>query len=364
MCAMKGKMKVQNFYEPMVMKYEEHDIPQISDNEVLIKVMATSICGSDISYYYGDSPLGTPDGKGPLYLGHEICGVVAEVGSIPASAGLFQVGDRVSVNPVQQCNACEACMRGEFNVCTHSEVIGVSCNGGFAEYVKVKYTHVYKIPDEISFEHGALAEPLACATYGIKRLDIQLGQDVVIFGPGPIGLMMVQLAKSSGAGRVVLVGRKDYRLEVGKQVGADIVINTADKSSPYYAEDIATAVKEKLGSLAPRCIVATSNMEALQNALLVTGPASTIVYFGLPGEKDKLEIPMLEAIQYDRTIKCSWLAPLVWDNVFHAIASGQVNLDPIITHRFTLEKCEEAIKFMKESKENKIKAVILIGCAK
>ena len=360
---MKGKMKVQNFYEPMVMKYEVHDIPQISDNEVLIKVMATSICGSDISYYYGHSPLGTPNGKGPQYLGHEISGIVVEVGTIPMLAGLFEEGDRVAVNPVQQCNACEACMRGEFNVCSHSEVIGVSCNGGFAEYVKVKYTHVYKIPDEVSFEHGALAEPLACAAYGMKRLDVQLGQDVVILGPGPIGLMMVQLAKASGAGRVVLVGRRDYPLEIGKQVGADVLINTSDKESPYYEEDLVAAVKNKLGHLAPRCIVMTSNMEALQNALLVTGPASTIVYFGLPGEGDKLQHPMLEAIENDRTIKCCWQAPLVWDNVFHAIASGQVNLDPIITHRFTLEDCEKGIKFMKESKEDKVKGVILIGAA-
>ncbi len=361
---MKGRMKVQNFYEPLIMKYEEHDIPQIADNEVLIKVMVCSICGSDISYYYGHSPLGTPDGKGPQYLGHEISGVVAEVGALPAKAGLFKEGDRVAVNPVQQCNACEACMRGEFNVCENSEVIGVTCNGGFAEYVKVKYTHVYKIPDEVSFVYGAMAEPLACATYGIKRLDIQLGQDVVIFGPGPIGLMMVQLAKARGAGRVLLVGRRDYPLEVGRQVGADFLVNTADVNSPYYVEDIAEAVKAKFGRLAPRCIVPTSNMEALQNALNVTGAASTIVYFGLPGENDKLEIPMLEAINLDRTIKCAWLAPLVWDNVFHAIASGQVNLEPIVTHKFTLEECETGIKFMKESKENKVKGVILIGTPK
>ena len=95
-------MKVQNFYEPMVMKLEEHDIPQIADNEVLIKVKAVGICGSDISYYYGHSPLDTPNGKGPMYLGHEASGVVAEVGSIPRSLGLFKEGDRVALNPVQQ----------------------------------------------------------------------------------------------------------------------------------------------------------------------------------------------------------------------------------------------------------------------
>ncbi len=358
---MKGKMKVQNFYEPLKMKYEEHDIPGIADNEVLVRVMACSVCGSDVSYYYGHSPLGTPDGKGPLYLGHEMSGVVAQVGALPRKAGLFNEGDRVAVNPVQQCNACEYCMRGEFNVCPHSEVIGVSVNGGFAEYVKVKYTHVYKIPDNVLFEHAAMAEPLACATNAIKRLEIDLGQDVVVFGPGPIGLMMVQLAKAAGAGRVVLIGRRDYPLEVGRNLGADILINIAVKTSPYYAEDMAMRVRETLGHLAPRAIVATSNMQALQGALLVTGPSSHIVYFGLPGPEDKLELPMLEAIQSERTIKCSWLAPLVWDNTFAVIASGQVDLGPILTHTFTLEEAEKAIRFMKESGEDKLKSVIMIG---
>ncbi len=173
---------------------------------------------------------------------------------------------------------------------------------------------------------------------------------------------MVQLAKADGAGKVILVGRRDYPLEVGKKSGADFLINCADTNSPYYASDVAAQVKKVLnGKLATRCIVATSNMEALQNALKVTGTASTIVYFGMPGPGDVLQVPMLEAIQADRTIKCSSLAPLVWDNAFAVIASGQVDLSPIITHEFTLDKAEEALKFMRESKEDKVKGVIMIG---
>jgi len=140
-----------------------------------------------------------------------------------------------------------------------------------------------------------------------------------------------------------------------------VLINTADVKSEYYAADVAQAVKKALGHLAPRAIVATSNMEALQGALLVTGPASTIVYFGLPGPEDKLEVPMLEAIQSERTLKCAWLAPLVWDSTFAAMGTGKVDLSPILTHTFTLEEAEEGIRFMKESKENKLKAVILVG---
>jgi L-iditol 2-dehydrogenase len=354
-------MKVVNFYEPLVMKNEEHPIPEIADNEVLVKVKAVGICGSDVSYYYGHSPLDTPNGKGPLYLGHEASGVIAEVGSIAKGLGLFQEGDRVALNPVQQCNACPACMRGEFNTCPHCEVIGVSVNGCFAEYVKVKYTHAYKIPDEVSFESAALSEPLACATHGIFDLDIKLGQTVVVYGLGGIGLMMVQLAKAAGAGKVIAIGVRDYGIEKALSVGADHAINVRDKASQYYTDDTAAAVRSfNGGELAPRCIVPTSGMNALKDALNVTGACSTICYFGLPSPDDRLEIPVLDAIQSERTIRFAWLAPLVWDNVFHAVASGQVDLGPIITNRFSLDQTEEGIKYMKESTDDKIKGIVLV----
>jgi len=355
-------MKVANFYEPNVMKNEVHPIPQIAEDEVLVRVKAVGICGSDISYYYGHSPLDTENGKGPLYLGHEASGVIAEIGAIPAALGLFKEGDRIAINPVQQCNACAACMRGEFNVCSNmSGVIGVSVNGCFAEYVRVKYTHAYKIPDEVSFESAALAEPLACATHGIFRLDIKLGQTVVVYGLGGIGLMMVQIAKAAGAGKVIAIDVFDYNIEKALGVGAACAINVADKSSKYYAADTAAKVREfNGGELAPRCVVPTSNMAALQDALNVTGACSTICYFGLPGPDDKLQIDVLNAIQSERTIHFSWLAPLVWDNVFNMVAKGQVDLSPIITNKFTLDQCEEGIKYMKESKDDKIKGVVLI----
>ena len=358
---MKGKMKVQNFFEPLKMSYEEHDIPQIADNEVLIRVKAVGICGSDVSYYYGHSPLDTPNGKGPLYLGHEASGIVAEVGSIADKMGLFKPGDRVAVNPVQQCNACPACMRGEFNSCTHLEVIGVSVNGCFAEYVKVKYTHVYKIPDEVTFEDGALAEPLACATHGVKLLEIDLGQTAVVFGTGTIGLMQLQLCKAAGAGKVIMVGIEDFGLSTALKLGATAVINSLDKKSPYFAADVIAKIMElNGGEKAPRAIVATSAMPALQQALTVTGAHSTVVYFGLPGPEDELKVPVLEAIQSSRKLIFSWLAPLVWDNVFHVIASGQVQLKPLITHKFSLKDAEAGIIFMKESTDDKIKGVVLI----
>jgi len=240
-------------------------------------------------------------------------------------------------------------------------VLGVSVNGGFAEYCKVNYTHVYKLPDGVNYVDAALSEPLACGAYAVMQADIQLGQTVVVFGPGGIGLMMAQLAKSVGAGKVILVGRRDYPLEVGLKLGVDHAINSADKSSPYYAKDLAAKVTELAGDLAERCLVATSGMDALQSALDVTGNRSTTVYFGLPGPEDELKVNVLEAINKDRIIKFSWLAPSTWDTVLKSIAASKVRLDDIVTHKFSLEDVVKGIDFMKNSKEDKIKGVVVVS---
>lgn len=354
-------MKAQVFYEPEKMSLEEVEIPQISAEEVLVKVKACGICGSDLAYYFGNSPLETDDGKGPLILGHEFAGEVVEVGEIPKSLDLFSPGDRVIVNPVQQCNACEKCAQGLFHLCENGNTPGVSADGGFAEYSKSKYTHLYKLPDNMSFEEGAITEPLACSTYGVEQLDVGLGDTAVVFGPGTIGILMVQLIKSMGAGKVILAGTRDYPLEVGKEAGADNLINVRDSNSEYYTDEIENTVKEMGdGKLADKVIVATGSLKAMHDALDVSGPSSTIVYFGLPGPDDKIEVPALDSIQSDKNIKFSWLAPLVWPEAIAAIKTGKVDVSKIVTHSFSLEDAEEGIKFMKHGEENKIKGVVKI----
>ena len=361
---MQGTMKCNRFIEPNHMRYEDTSIPQISDNDILIKVKVCGICGSDLVYYTGASPLDTPDGKGPLILGHEFSGIVAEIGATARKRGLFKIGDRVAVNPVQQCNACPSCMRGEFNACTHLEVTGTSVDGAMAEYVKVRYTHVYKIPDTVSFKQAALAEPLACATHAVERLDVRLGQTVVVYGVGGLGLMMTQVARAAGAGRIIAVARKDFGLGKALECGADFVINNSDKDSRYYAADVPARVRElNGGEPAQRAILATGNPAALQDALNVTGPCSIVVFFGQAAPDDRLSVPVLECLKAEKTLKFSWLAPLVWDNVFKLMGSGQVNLDPIITHEYSLEDAGKGIAYLSRTRDPKIKGVIIIDPA-
>ncbi|GGG16724.1 zinc-dependent alcohol dehydrogenase [Paenibacillus abyssi] len=354
-------MRAQVFYEPHNMRLENVELPRIEENEVLIKVKAVGICGSDISYYLGKSPVDTPTGKGPIILGHEISGEVVDMGFIPESLKLFGIGDKVIVNPAQPCHACMYCLKGQVNLCESLINVGVSGNGGFAEYVKARFTNVYKVPYEMSFEEAAAVEPLACATYGVNNLDVQAGDTVVVMGPGPIGLMMVQLVKARGAGKVILVGILDYSLKKGKSLGADIVLNTANPGSPYYTEDLVGTVKELTGGvLAQRVIVPTGSTIAMQQALEISGKKSTIVYFGLPGEKDQIVIPALPTLQADKTIRFSWLAPLTWPTAIQAVHSGLVDVKALITHRFELSELSEAIQFMGSKEEEKIKGMVIL----
>ncbi len=212
-------MKAQVFYEVEKIILEEIPIPEVIDIDILVKIENVGICGSDITYYYGLSPVGTPMGKGPLFLGHEFSGEVVKVGKVPKSLDLFKEGYRVVVNPVQHCNSCYTCAAGQTHLCKKLSVPGVTTNGGFAEYCVSKYTGLFKLPDDTSYKKGAFTEPLTCAVNGMKKLDIEPGQFVTIFGAGPMGQMMVQMAKSIGAGKIALIGTRDYRQEIAKKMG-------------------------------------------------------------------------------------------------------------------------------------------------
>ena len=274
---------------------------------------------------------------------------------------LFKPGDKVIVNPAQQCNACLSCSKGQMNLCEHPTVLGVSVDGGFSEYVKSSYTHLYKMPENLSFEEGAMIEPLACATYGVENLNLKLGDFVVVIGPGTLGLMMTQLIKAKGAGKVALVGIFDYGLEKGKELGADYVINTVKKNSLYYVDDLKGRISELTnGELAQRVIVPTNAKQAMQQALEISGKKSTVVYFGLPGPKDILEVPALSTLTQDKTIRFSWLAPLTWPLAIKAAETGKVNLKKLITNRFSLKEAGEGIIFMNSQVEEKIRGMVII----
>jgi len=350
-------MHAQIFYEPENMRLEEVPVPEIGEDEVLVRVKATGICGSDIAYYFGVSSLETESGKGPLILGHELTGEVTQVGSVARK--LFREGDRVVLNPVQYCNACPLCLKGQVNLCENKTVLGVSVDGGFAEYCKAKATAAVKLPDNVSYEAGALTEPLADAVYAVQNADLHLGDSVAIFGPGTIGLMMVQLAKVSGAGQLFLIGTRDERLRLGGQFGADVLLNTAQPESEFYCADLPAAIAERTnGLMVDRAITATGSLDAMHAALAITGRRSVIVFFGLPGDKDVIQVPALRSILWDKTIRFSWLSPLTWPRALQALATGLVDVQPLLTHRYALPDLIPALGEVRAREGGAIKAVV------
>lgn len=356
---MNGKMKAQIFYEAENMKMQEVDIPQISPVEVLVKVKYVGICGSDVSYYFGWSPVDTPTGKGPIILGHEFTGEVVEVGDVPKALGLFKPGDRVVVNPVQNCNACYACAEGNTHCCTNMSVNGVTKDGAFAEYCSALYTGLFKLPDDVSYSDGAFLEPLACAVNAYNKMDLIPGQFVAVFGPGAIGLMMVQLAKAYGAGKVALVGTRDYRLEMGRDVGADFIFNITDADSPYYTSDLKESISDLTeGSLADRAIVPTGSNEGFELAVEICGNCSIIIHFGLPDEGTNISIPALSFHTMDKQIRSAWLAPGVWPQTLRIVNEGLIDVSKLVTHTVSLEETVSAIESLRDKQNNPMKVQV------
>ena len=347
-------MKAAVFYDVGDIKLEDVPEPSLGDDDVLVEVAACGICGSDLEYYLGRSPVGTADGKGPLILGHEFSGRVVSLGK---DVDTLAEGDRVAVNPIQSVAGGDLSRSGNphFDLST---VLGVTTNGGFAQYVRTKADHAYRLPDSLTDEQGAFVEMLAASLNAVEKADIQLGDLVVLYGPGPVGLSMLQLAKARG-GRTVMVGTRDYRLELAKELGADHVLNIADEASPYHTGDLPAAIKElNAGEPAERAIVGTAAQEATSSALEVTGNGSCVVYMGLAGPDDVVAVPMLASLAQDKTIRFSWLYPNQWPKTIRLLREGVVDTDKLITHSIPLDAINEGIEQVINREDGVIKIVV------
>ena len=194
----------------------------------------------------------------------------------------------------------------------------------------------------------------------LQNLEITLGDFCVVIGPGPIGLAQAALIKASGAGTLVVVGTRDYRLEIAKKNGADYVFNTKDSKSKYYCADVVKEI-DKLtgGKMADRVLVSTSTPAAMELPFKISGRRSNIVFFGLPGDKDVVKVPVLETILWDKRINFSWLAPLTYPKALNAIASGLVDVDSLVTHKFPLKDLKGALEKVKNREGNPVKALVI-----
>jgi alcohol dehydrogenase/L-iditol 2-dehydrogenase len=306
----------------------EVPMPRIGATDVLLETAAAGVCGSDVEQWRHNV---TYHVNTPVVMGHEFCGTVREVG---AEVTGFEPGDRVaSETAASICGQCRYCLTGEYNLCPRRLGFGYGLDGAFTRFVRVPARCLHRLPENVSFDHAALTEP-ACVTYNAVNVKSHLrpGEPVLVIGPGPIGLFAVQICRAAGAGTLILVGTTvdNRRLKVGRELGADLVLN-ADEEDPLPAIMVAT---ERYG--APLVIDAAGPAPALKLAMAAVARSGQITKIAWGPEPVHLSLDPLvaKAASLQGSYSHNWRT---WEAVLKMMAAGTLKMDPMISHRFTID---------------------------
>ena len=312
-------------------------IPQTEDNGILVKVKACAICGSDIRILHS----GNSRVHYPAIIGHEIAGEVVETGK---NVTKFKTGDRIAIGADVPCGGCAFCEAGIGNNCQINYAMGYQFQGGFAEYlplnqIVVNYGPVHKIPDSMSWEQAALAEPLGCVLNALELSPVKLGDVVVIIGAGPIGCMIVEVAKKMGASKVILVQRSRARLEMAmKTVNADVFVCSEEEDA------VKRILLETQGLGADVIFTACPSPAAQQDAISMAKNRARINFFGgLPKEKSKVVLDT-NVIHYKELFitGAHGAMPIHHLKAIELIASGTIDVKPFISEQFSLDDIKAA----------------------
>jgi L-iditol 2-dehydrogenase len=335
------------------LQLEQRPIPKAGRNEVLLRIHSVGICGSDV-HYLVNGCIGDFIVKAPMVLGHESSGIVAEVGE---GVKHLKAGDRVAIEPGIPCRHCDYCKNGQYNLCPDIVFCATPpYDGTLTRYYVQAADFCYKLPDHVSFEEGALLEPLAVAVQACRRANITLGDRVLICGAGPIGLMNLLTAKASGASKICITDIDEHRLSVAKSMGADLTYLIGKKEPRQLAEEIAGV----FDGLRPDKTIECSGAESsIQLAIYATKSGGTIVLVGLgPAE---VRLPIVNAAVREVDIRGVFRYANCYPVALAMVASGRINVKPLVTHRFKLEETLKAFETAKTGADHAIK--VIIKCA-
>jgi L-iditol 2-dehydrogenase len=321
------------------LEVREMPLPEIADDELLVRVMASSICGTDVRIIQnGQRKLNTGD---RVILGHEFSGIVEKAGRKVGTQ--YPEGCRVGVAPNIGCGQCPMCTRGMPNMCPNYEAYGINMDGAHTEYVRIPFGSivqgsVMRIENGLSFSEASLVEPLSCALNGSRTAQIGLGDTVLIFGAGPIGMFHIDLARLSGAARVITADVIDDRLDQARQRGADTVINP-EKS------DLKEQLFDMTGGLGADAIITACSVPAVQaQALELLAPFGRVCFFGgLPKDRSRVELDT-NLIHYRNLLVTGVTggSPKDFRDALHLVQAGRIQLDDIISHRFAPAAMQDA----------------------
>lgn len=338
-------MRAAMYYNNYDIRIQELPKPRIGPGELLIRVEASGICGSDVMEWYRL-------GRTPLVLGHEIAGTIEEAGD---GLKIYKKGERVACAHHVPCGRCHYCLSGHETVCDTLRKTNFD-PGGFSEYLRLPKINVdygvYPLPDSLSFEEATFVEPLACVIRGQRLAGMKPGLGILVVGSGIAGLLHIHLARITGAGRIIATDISDYRLKQARRFGADISINAKE-----YSADKLRSLND--GRLADLVIVSTGALSAIEQALESVERGGRVLFFA-PTDKDrKIPIPFNELFwRTEITLTSSYAgSPSDYKAAVDLITSGKLDISNMITHRLSLSEIGLGFKLVAEAGES-IKVII------
>ena len=329
-----------------VLEEIEESVP--GENEVLIKVVNCGICGTDISAYYTKHAYI----KCPIVLGHEFSGLIKQVGS---KVKEFKIGQKVIVEPSLVCGRCYNCTNDRYNICQNLKVIGCQSDGAYSESLVVPAEKVLTLPEELSYEEGALIEPIAVGVHAVRRANLKEDDKIVIFGAGTIGIFVMQIAKAMGAGYTMIVDKDDFRLELAKKLGADYTLNIGK-------EELAKILFDKFGEnghdISFEC---TGTSQAINDIIDNAPNGSKIIQIGCFGTD--ITIRNLSNIQEH---ELEFIGSLMYktndfEEAIELLQNKKIKTEGVITHRFDLKDISSCFELIDKKTEPILKAMIKIS---
>ncbi len=341
------KMKAAFLHKPGDVRIKDIDVPVPKDDEALIKIKAVGVCGSDV-HYYEVGRIGDFIVTDPLILGHECAGEVVEIGK---NVKTLKIGDRVAIEAGVPCRKCDFCKLGRYNLCADVTFLGTPpFHGSFREYIAHPEDFLFKLPDNMSFEEGAMIEPLAVGVYAAERGSVNVRDTVAIIGAGPIGLMTLQAVLARGATDVIVIEIEPFRLDFAKKLGATLTINPKE-------EDPVQKVLEYTNGGADVVMEAIGLPETIQQTIKLARLGAVIVWIGMP-TVDSVSIRAVEAICKDVDIRGIFRYANAYQPAIKLVSTGKIDVRSMITTSFTLDQVQEALEYPGKNPGTCIKVIV------
>ncbi|WP_027483168.1 zinc-dependent alcohol dehydrogenase [Deinococcus pimensis] len=336
-------MQALVFEGPWQMPLRELPTPELGPGDVLVRVAAVGVCGSDVHGFTGSTGRRRPG----VVMGHEFCGTVAALG---ADVTTLEVGARVVVNPIVSCGHCAPCRAGRRNLCLNRLGIGWSVDGAFAEFVRVPQENVVLLPGSVSWHQGAMVEPLAVALHAANLTPLDVGDTAVVVGAGPIGLLTLLALRSRGAGRVVVTDLSERRLALARDLGADATVNGRE-------QDAASTVRELTGGLGADVVLEAVGVSAtVGTAFACVRTGGQVTWIG--NSAPEVQVPMQDVVTRELVVRGAYAFTSEFARAVDLLASGRIDVAPLVEEVAPLPEGPRLVTALADGSLDAVKVVL------